>query len=164
MKMEAVLFRLQKQESRPLIDFGHCLDYPPACKNTNCYQQVKRHFRWEKEWVSASPLGSGESCDSPGETKSIVKLKTRATSFAGKLTRISVCSLGLQVGAPQNCNLQPHQQSGCTISRLLLTSDFPELLKSECWRAQFGDGHTHCYSSLLFLFLFSFNDCVVKLS
>ena len=57
MKMEAVLFRLQKQDSRPLIVFWPCLYYPPACKNTNCYQQVKRHFRWEREQVSASPWG-----------------------------------------------------------------------------------------------------------
>lgn len=70
-----------------------------------------------EEQVPASP-GSRKSCDSPGETKSIVKLKNRATSFAGKLTRISVCSLGLQMGAPlKTAILQPHQQSGCTISR-----------------------------------------------
>ena len=42
--MEELLLRLQKPESRPLTDSSPRLDYTPACKHTNCYQQVKRHF------------------------------------------------------------------------------------------------------------------------
>ena len=45
-------------------------------------------------------------------------------------------------------------------SRLLLTSDFPELF-NECWSAQFGD--VCAVTSLYCFYFFSFNNCIFKL-
>ena len=52
------MFRLQKQESRPLTDFRPYLDRVPACKHTSGFQQVRQHLRQERERVLefAEPL------------------------------------------------------------------------------------------------------------
>ena len=83
---------------------------------------------------------------------------------------ISVCSLGLQIGAPQteigSLTLGVDAPPG-TLSQerlqIAMTWDFPALLKSGC-RLLAPSGDVYAVTSLYCFHFLSFNDCILKLS
>ena len=103
-KMEEVLFRLQKQKSRPLTCFwpAHTLPGFRACLQA---QQVKWYFRYHKKengtwnsWVPGSLANPSRSkkilCLTRWNKQHCKKVKVEP-DLHGKLMMISVCGLGL---------------------------------------------------------------------
>ena len=180
-KIEEVLFRLQKQESRSLTCFcpAWTLTGFHACLQA---QQVRQHFRQERKWVleflspwvSGHSLGSNEILWHTGETNNTAKRLNWHQShiFVCKLMMVSVVAWGYkQEPSKLQCEVSPmvwmhHARSfSHGDSRLLLTRDFPVLFNSALDVGQLNFVmYVLLPFSIVSIFFFSFSDYILRSS
>ena len=142
-------------------------------------QQVRQHFRSEKEWVleSLKPVRAWsiplkKSYDSQGESNTIIKVKVKVGLYFGGRNwwlhqfvvwhyKQDPLKLQFEVSPMEwTYSLGPFPKWDC---RLLITRDLPLLFKSGCrLSAHFDD---ICAVTFLYCFYFSSSDdCILTLS